>query len=289
MLPCVVFLHGNSGCRVDAYDAVRVLLPLNITVFCLDLSGSGLSEGCVLLARALCAPCGASRRRSPRLTHYRLPGARAAPSLPGGPLASLPSCPLPAGILCQTQPPPRRCPQAVHHSRRARVRGPPQRYRPPPRHRRAPLRRPSTTPPTPPTSSLPRLPRPLRPAAPDAPPPATPTPQARCPRSASGAAAWAPPPASSTARRTPPSPPSSSTPPSGAPSPTAPALLPGPGRSHRLLSEPCAPRCAAPLAPPGAELPFPPRLRRLLRPAHTSAHLSVRPPTTNQAPDGPDA
>lgn len=44
-LPCVVFLHGNSGCRVDAYDAVRVLLPLNITVFCLDLSGSGLSEG----------------------------------------------------------------------------------------------------------------------------------------------------------------------------------------------------------------------------------------------------
>lgn len=38
-------MHGNSGCRVDAYDAVRVLLPLNITVFTLDLSGSGLSEG----------------------------------------------------------------------------------------------------------------------------------------------------------------------------------------------------------------------------------------------------
>ena len=46
-LPCVIFLHGNSGCRVDAYDAVRVLLPLNITVFALDLSGSGLSGGCV--------------------------------------------------------------------------------------------------------------------------------------------------------------------------------------------------------------------------------------------------
>ncbi len=30
---------------MDAYDAVRVLLPLNITVFALDLSGSGLSEG----------------------------------------------------------------------------------------------------------------------------------------------------------------------------------------------------------------------------------------------------
>ena len=47
-MPCVIFLHGNSGCRVDAFDAVRVLLPLNITVFCLDFAGSGLSEGCVL-------------------------------------------------------------------------------------------------------------------------------------------------------------------------------------------------------------------------------------------------
>jgi hypothetical protein len=46
-LPCVVFLHGNSGCRVDAFDAVRVLLPLNFTVFTLDFAGSGLSEGCV--------------------------------------------------------------------------------------------------------------------------------------------------------------------------------------------------------------------------------------------------
>ena len=44
-LPCVVFLHGNSGCRVDAFDAVRVLLPLNFTVFTLDFAGSGLSEG----------------------------------------------------------------------------------------------------------------------------------------------------------------------------------------------------------------------------------------------------
>ena len=44
-LPCVIYLHGNSGCRVDAYDTVRSLLPLNVTVFALDLSGSGLSEG----------------------------------------------------------------------------------------------------------------------------------------------------------------------------------------------------------------------------------------------------
>lgn len=45
VLPCCVFLHGNSGCRLDAYDAVRVLLPMNVSVFCLDFGGSGRSEG----------------------------------------------------------------------------------------------------------------------------------------------------------------------------------------------------------------------------------------------------
>ena len=39
---------------MDAFDAVRVLLPLNITVFCLDFAGSGLSEGCVL-DKGVCA------------------------------------------------------------------------------------------------------------------------------------------------------------------------------------------------------------------------------------------
>lgn len=34
-----------SGCRADANEAVTVLLPANITVFTLDFSGSGLSEG----------------------------------------------------------------------------------------------------------------------------------------------------------------------------------------------------------------------------------------------------
>jgi dienelactone hydrolase len=61
-LPCVIFLHGNSGCRVDAYDAVRVLLPLNITVFAVDLSGSGLSEGCVPHPRR---PRSTGRARAP--------------------------------------------------------------------------------------------------------------------------------------------------------------------------------------------------------------------------------
>lgn len=44
-LPCVIYCHGNSGCRADANEAAVVLLPSNITVFTLDFSGSGLSAG----------------------------------------------------------------------------------------------------------------------------------------------------------------------------------------------------------------------------------------------------
>eukprot|EP00262_Sarcandra_glabra_P020578 TRINITY_DN8261_c0_g4_i1.p1 TRINITY_DN8261_c0_g4~~TRINITY_DN8261_c0_g4_i1.p1 ORF type:complete len:199 (+),score=24.35 TRINITY_DN8261_c0_g4_i1:189-785(+) len=45
LLPCVIYCHGNSGCRADANDAAVFLLPSNITVFTLDFSGSGLSDG----------------------------------------------------------------------------------------------------------------------------------------------------------------------------------------------------------------------------------------------------
>lgn len=34
-----------SGCRADANEAAIILLPCNITVFTLDFSGSGLSDG----------------------------------------------------------------------------------------------------------------------------------------------------------------------------------------------------------------------------------------------------
>ncbi|KAL1548552.1 hypothetical protein AAHA92_16770 [Salvia divinorum] len=44
-LPCVIYCHGNSGCRTDASEAAVILLPSNITVFTLDFSGSGLSGG----------------------------------------------------------------------------------------------------------------------------------------------------------------------------------------------------------------------------------------------------
>jgi len=44
-LPCVIYCHGNCGSRVDALDAVQLLLPSNIMVFAFDFAGSGLSDG----------------------------------------------------------------------------------------------------------------------------------------------------------------------------------------------------------------------------------------------------
>ncbi|KAL7220566.1 hypothetical protein ACSBR2_013446 [Camellia fascicularis] len=44
-MPCVIYCHGNSGCRADTSEAAIILLPSNITVFTLDFSGSGLSGG----------------------------------------------------------------------------------------------------------------------------------------------------------------------------------------------------------------------------------------------------
>merc|ERR1719401_1727904 len=43
--PCVVYLHGNCSSRLEAFDVLPVLLPRDITIFCLDLSGSGRSDG----------------------------------------------------------------------------------------------------------------------------------------------------------------------------------------------------------------------------------------------------
>ena len=43
--PCVIYLHGNCGCRLDAFESVGLLLRDGMTVFCFDFSGSGLSEG----------------------------------------------------------------------------------------------------------------------------------------------------------------------------------------------------------------------------------------------------
>ena len=44
-MPCVIYCHGNSSSRLDALDLVKPLLSANITLFCFDFAGSGLSEG----------------------------------------------------------------------------------------------------------------------------------------------------------------------------------------------------------------------------------------------------
>jgi hypothetical protein len=46
--PCVVYLHGNCGCRLDSIDILDLCLLYGFSVFCVDLSGSGLSEGEVI-------------------------------------------------------------------------------------------------------------------------------------------------------------------------------------------------------------------------------------------------
>lgn len=44
-MPCVIFLHGNCSSRCEGMELCAHLLPLGITVFCFDFSGSGLSGG----------------------------------------------------------------------------------------------------------------------------------------------------------------------------------------------------------------------------------------------------
>lgn len=44
-LPCVVCLHGNSSCRLEALQHVRLVLTRGITVFAFDFAGCGQSEG----------------------------------------------------------------------------------------------------------------------------------------------------------------------------------------------------------------------------------------------------
>eukprot|EP01017_Pseudomicrothorax_dubius_P018458 TRINITY_DN2040_c0_g2_i6.p1 TRINITY_DN2040_c0_g2~~TRINITY_DN2040_c0_g2_i6.p1 ORF type:complete len:804 (-),score=171.97 TRINITY_DN2040_c0_g2_i6:144-2555(-) len=43
--PCLLYLHGNAGCRLDAYPIAMKLLPLGISVCCFDFSGCGRSGG----------------------------------------------------------------------------------------------------------------------------------------------------------------------------------------------------------------------------------------------------
>jgi len=47
-LPCVVYAHGNAGCRVDANVVAHALLKRGLSCFCFDFSGSGQSDGDVV-------------------------------------------------------------------------------------------------------------------------------------------------------------------------------------------------------------------------------------------------
>eukprot|EP00930_Biecheleria_cincta_P004372 TRINITY_DN105287_c0_g1_i1.p1 TRINITY_DN105287_c0_g1~~TRINITY_DN105287_c0_g1_i1.p1 ORF type:complete len:482 (+),score=79.19 TRINITY_DN105287_c0_g1_i1:35-1447(+) len=44
-MPCIIYCHGSSSCRIDAFKVMPYLLQYNVTLFCLDFSGSGLSDG----------------------------------------------------------------------------------------------------------------------------------------------------------------------------------------------------------------------------------------------------
>ncbi|RLN94342.1 hypothetical protein BBJ28_00007774 [Nothophytophthora sp. Chile5] len=45
LLPCVVYLHGNSSCRLEALGVLRTCLTAGLTVAAFDTSGCGKSDG----------------------------------------------------------------------------------------------------------------------------------------------------------------------------------------------------------------------------------------------------
>ncbi len=44
-MPCVIYMHGNCGCRAEALDILDLVLGGGMTLFALDFGGCGLSEG----------------------------------------------------------------------------------------------------------------------------------------------------------------------------------------------------------------------------------------------------
>ena len=45
VLPCVIYMHGNSSSRLEALSSLSLVLSLGATLLSLDFSGSGKSEG----------------------------------------------------------------------------------------------------------------------------------------------------------------------------------------------------------------------------------------------------
>lgn len=44
-MPVVIYLHGNSSCRLEGLRMAPELLKRNINVFVFDFAGCGMSEG----------------------------------------------------------------------------------------------------------------------------------------------------------------------------------------------------------------------------------------------------
>eukprot|EP00419_Tripos_fusus_P070538 CAMPEP_0172886854 /NCGR_PEP_ID=MMETSP1075-20121228/132223_1 /TAXON_ID=2916 /ORGANISM="Ceratium fusus, Strain PA161109" /LENGTH=443 /DNA_ID=CAMNT_0013740427 /DNA_START=1 /DNA_END=1332 /DNA_ORIENTATION=- len=44
-LPCVIYMHGNSSCRIEALDALQLALQMGISLLAFDFAGCGQSEG----------------------------------------------------------------------------------------------------------------------------------------------------------------------------------------------------------------------------------------------------
>lgn len=45
VLPCIIYMHGNSSARVEALPQISLALSLGATLLSFDFCGSGLSEG----------------------------------------------------------------------------------------------------------------------------------------------------------------------------------------------------------------------------------------------------
>jgi len=43
--PVIIYLHGNSSSRLEAWSLVGTLISQNISLFCYDAAGCGMSEG----------------------------------------------------------------------------------------------------------------------------------------------------------------------------------------------------------------------------------------------------
>jgi dipeptidyl aminopeptidase/acylaminoacyl peptidase len=45
LMPCVIYMHGNAGNKMEGMSYAEKLLPLGINLCCFDFSGCGNSEG----------------------------------------------------------------------------------------------------------------------------------------------------------------------------------------------------------------------------------------------------